>query len=589
MKLFSFIAVIVALAAGFFITTSCGTEKNVTEDEKKNYNLVDGGVVPVDKKADVAEEKFFDGLKAKAIGDYQKALNSFKDAVKADPKMDAAHYEVARLLQSSGNEEEALVYANNAADLDPSNRWYMALYALLLSENESFSEAANVFQTILTSFPDEYDYYFEWAFALLQNDQPIKAIDVYNKLEERIGVTEEVIIQKQQIYLGLGEFEKAVEETRKLINAFPQEPRYYGMVAELFQANNQLDEAIEVYLKLLEKDPENPYALLALADIYYIRGEHDPYLDYLKRGFASNKMDIKLKLPYMLPFLNGSVSDEAAKQEAYKLIEILIATHPESADAYTVKGDMLSGEKKEIEALTEYKKALKLDENLFEVWRQVLLIESQKDMSDSLLKNSGEVIELFPNHPLAYLFNGMANSWMKKYPEAEKVLKQGVPVSYSNTELLVEFYLQLGDVYHYMKKHEQSDSCYELALKINPDNAYVLNNYAYYLSLRKEKLEKAKEMSLRSNQLIPNDANLLDTYAWILYQLGDFDGAKQWQEKALAADMKASAVILEHYGDILFQLGQTDEAINYWKQALEKGSEDDEKLSKKIADRKLYE
>ncbi len=154
--------------------------------------------------------------------------------------------------------------------------------------------------------------------------------------------------------------------------------------------------------------------------------------------------------------------------------------------------------------------------------------------------------------------------------------------------LLVDFYSRLGDTYHELKNHAESDKYYEKALALDPKNAFVLNNYSYYLSLRKENLEKAEKMSKLSNDLMPNQSSFLDTYAWVLYQMGRYEEAKVWIEKAIANSGSTNGVILEHYGDILFRLNKTQEAQEQWKKAKEAGGGSDF-LDKKIADKKLYE
>jgi Tfp pilus assembly protein PilF len=116
----------------------------------------------------------------------------------------------------------------------------------------------------------------------------------------------------------------------------------------------------------------------------------------------------------------------------------------------------------------------------------------------------------------------------------------------------------------------------------------VLNNYAYYLSERNEQLEKADEMSKRSNALSPNQSTYEDTYAWILYKKGNFRDAKVWIEKAINNGAGTNGTILEHYGDIIYKLGEIDKAVEYWEKAKATGDHS-ELLVKKLTDRKLYE
>lgn len=61
----------------------------------------------------------------------------------------------------------------------------------------------------------------------------------------------------------------------------------------------------------------------------------------------------------------------------------------------------------------------------------------------------------------------------------------------------------------------------------------VLNNYAYYLSLKKKDLQRAEAMSRLSNELEPDNSTYLDTYAWVLFQQKRYDEAKQYMDKVV--------------------------------------------------------
>ena len=163
----------------------------------------------------------------------------------------------------------------------------------------------------------------------------------------------------------------------------------------------------------------------------------------------------------------------------------------------------------------------------------------------------------------------------------------GVEFVLDNKMLLLEFYSSLADSYHAIKEHKLSDEYYEKSLVIDSNNVLVLNNYAYYLSLRKINLEKAKKMSYKCNELEKDNGTYQDTYAWILYELADYEQAKIWMQKSLANGSDGSAVVVEHYGDILYKLGNIEGAILEWKKAKNLG-EASKFLDKKIEDGKLY-
>jgi Tfp pilus assembly protein PilF len=156
-----------------------------------------------------------------------------------------------------------------------------------------------------------------------------------------------------------------------------------------------------------------------------------------------------------------------------------------------------------------------------------------------------------------------------------------------NPALKAQIYSNMGDTYHSLSKDMESDSAYEKSLKLDPENAYVLNNYSYYLSVRKANLERAKQMSAYANKLDPDNDSFMDTYAWILFQLGEFPEAKTFQDRAVLKNPK-NPTLLEHYGDILIKLGEKEKAVEYWRRAKEAGS-DSHTIETKIAEMKYVE
>jgi predicted Zn-dependent protease len=121
----------------------------------------------------------------------------------------------------------------------------------------------------------------------------------------------------------------------------------------------------------------------------------------------------------------------------------------------------------------------------------------------------------------------------------------------------------------------------------NPENYSVMNNYSFYLALRKENLEKAEKLSSSLIKNNPDNPTFLDTHAWVLYVRQKYKEAKKVIERAISTG-KANATHFEHYGDILYQLGEVDNAVKQWEKARGLNAKS-EILNKKIANRKIYE
>ena len=121
---------------------------------------------------------------------------------------------------------------------------------------------------------------------------------------------------------------------------------------------------------------------------------------------------------------------------------------------------------------------------------------------------------------------------------AVTVLDAGLPrveksSSDNKLQLTSNIYGILGDIYHQLGNDDKAFQAYDSCLVYTQNDASVLNNYAYYLSLKKKNLDKAEEMSRRSNELEPNNSTYLDTYAWVLYQLKRYGEAKTIMDKAV--------------------------------------------------------
>jgi tetratricopeptide (TPR) repeat protein len=265
-----------------------------------------------------------------------------------------------------------------------------------------------------------------------------------------------------------------------------------------------------------------------------------------------------------------------------------VEVHPAEAKAFSIYGDFLNRDRKLPEAREQYRKAIQLDKEKYAIWNQLLIIDSELNDIQSLEKESKEAMELFPNQPLPYYFNGASNIQLKKYKEAVSSLTEGKEFVYDNPPLLAQFYATLGDAHNQLKNYGSSDSAYDKALELDPNNVYVMNNYAYYLSLRNERLDKAEAMSKKSNELDPNNSSYQDTYGWILYQKQKYEEAKTWIGRAVDNSGKANGTLLEHYGDVLYKLGEKDSALQYWMDAKKAGGTTS-LIDKKIADKKLYE
>lgn len=524
-------------------------------------------------------EQFFAAQNAKLRDEHEKALVLFEALYQKDPQNPLVCYELAQLYAQEEAESDAIFYAERAFALDPENPWYLRLQLAVYGQFGKNQLLVQTLNKAVLDHPEEENLRFQLAEAYYRNGQIKESIEELDKLENQVGLREEISNQKKSLYLEVNDLDGARLELEKLIKAFPQKLDYQGALGQLYQANNEPEKALEIFQGMLEVDSLDPRPHLDLANYYQQSGEYHRSLYHLKKAMTSKQLDLDRKVAVLLSLFDASQSDSALTAESFALLDQIVAQEPADARIYALYGDYLSREGRDEEAVKYYKQALEYGEK-FQIWEQILLIEIQNRNFEGLRQDAPLAMESFPNQPLPYLLGGIAAKEGKDYPQAQEYLEDGLAFVFNNARLQTEFHLQLAEVYHYQENHSESDYHFEEVLAINPSHAGALNNFAYYLSLRKEKLQEALKMSTKANEISPNNAVYLDTKAWILYQLGRFAEAQVEIEKALGLMPQPEAEILTHYGDILWRLEKYPLAKEQYQKAL--NLEDSEALRQKL-------
>jgi Tfp pilus assembly protein PilF len=536
-----------------------------------------------------SDSLFFAAQRSKMLGDYKTAITQFSDYLRLNRQNPTVYYELARLFMEVNNPAYALGFARRAANMDTTNRWFQLALADALGINNQFDSAAAVYARLSRQYPESEDYMFNKAMLLSKAGKIDESLAVLNQLEEKTGVVEELIYQKQRLLLKQSKVEEAAAEIRKLIDQSPQELRYYQLLAEVYDANDRVEEASAIYKNILLRDSTNARSLIALANYAKQRGDSTSYWQYLTRAFTNPDYSIDEKVAFVYPYLQMLQLDSTKLHEGLQLTHLVIQAHPEEAKAYALQADMYSQADMLDSALDNYNKAISLDSTRFSVWYQLMWIYSRKEAPAELLKASKLVTDRFPEEFMGFYFKGVASYLLQQYPDAISSLNHALNMGSADKRFMGDVYSLLGDSYHAVGQHQQSDSSYERALLLRPDDAVVLNNYSYYLSMRSEQLDKAEQMSRRSLELQPESATYMDTYAWILFRLGKYEQARQWIEKALQdPEAQKDPNVLEHYGDILFNLKDVAKALEYWQRAKEKGASS-VGLARKIAEKRYID
>lgn len=537
-----------------------------------------------------AEAMYYDALKAHIKGNDKEAELLLQQTVKLNPEAAGAYYDLSRLAIKHNNTDKATEYIKKAIALQGDNKWYKSQYAEILAMSNKFDEAAKQYAALAATEQHNDEYLQKSALLYMRDGKYKDALAQLDKLIARNN-DEELLIQKQQIYLKMNDLDGAVAISKELIARNPGDGKYLALLAELYDSNRQPEKALQIYMDAEKQTPDDPLVQMGLADHYKQVKDEQKYNEYIQKLLSNKALDAEAQLTVLVTYLQEAGDDTTQRKKGLQMAEQIMRQHSGNAQVLAVYGDMLAMNNMPDAAVEQYKKALDADPSRFATWQSLLYNYTSREDADSLIFYSQKALRLFPNQAIVHYLNGIGHQNKKDYPKAINAIQRAIDMQpEENAMLLAEMYSSLGDTYNMSKQYEQSDEAYDEALKLTPDNPSVLNNYSYYLSVRGKKLDEAERMSKRSLELRPGEATFMDTYGWVLYKQGNYKKAEEYIQKAIDANpINVDATLWEHMGDIQYKLNNTDKAVEYWKKAKDKGADDEANLTKKIQERKLFE
>jgi tetratricopeptide (TPR) repeat protein len=538
-------------------------------------------VVELTRKEEISYQyALTEGMKKKITGNLREAITYFSECIRINPQSDAALYELSSIFTMAGNYREATNLLFKAYKIDPRNIWYQLQLANLYHALGKKDSTIIMYEELHKNFPERNDLYFDLATLYGEYGQEKKALEILEELEMYYGVNEKILLAKQQTLANAGKIDLAVEEIKKLIHAYPEEIRFYGILAEVYSTGNMNEKARETYDRLFEIDPNNGMGLLSVIEFYKRLEESENLFNAVNKLIDNEGIDVNQKIQVMIPFFTSEEFFTQHPREIKNAITKLKSNYPKDLRIRTLKADYHVKVEEFIEASEELNYVTEREKTNYVIWEQLLYVENAIGAYDNLYQHAQEAKKLFPGAPNVYLLHGVAAMELGKNSEAIQSFQRGLGLANDNIQQETQFYSMLGEVYNNDGNHQMSDQMFEKALDIDGENLVVLNNYSYYLSLREENLENALEMSKKCIIKEPENATYLDTYAWILFKMKKYEEAKNYIEKAIRNNGSTDGDIVEHYGDILNATGEEEKALIQWKKAKELGQSSSELIEK---------
>lgn len=553
------------------------------------------GNVRADDKAKQAERRkfdyfFFEGLNLKAAGKYDAAFDVFNHCLAMDSTASAVLYELSFFYIQLNRPEKAVDMLKRAVDYAPDNFTYRMTLASASHSVGLFGEAAEEYRKLTELYPGKTELNYYLGEALSREGNIEEAIEAYDQLELAMGMNEALSLQKFRLYMNIKEKEKAFGEIEKLAEKYPTVSRYPLLLGDLYLENNESDKAYECYQKAYAIEPSNPYYIVSMSNYYEAKGDKAASEQQIRNALTNEVLDVDTKVGILSRYIARLQQAKQGMENVNTLFAELIGQHPEDIDLKLMYGSFLSSaQDNREEAVFQFRLVTEMEPDNQTAWQQLLRLALSAEDYPEVVRICHTSMELFPDTPEYPFYLGIAYFQQEKYQEALDTYHAGIKViPDENGRLKSDFYGQIGDIYYQIKDMDKAYEAYDEALKCNPQNIVVLNNYAYFLSLDKKDLDKAVRMSSQTIDMEPNNATYLDTYAWIFFIRGEYSLAKIYIERAIDRDTTNSSELVDHYGDILYMTGNREKAVEQWKKAKELGK-NSETLDRKIAEEKYIE
>ena len=573
------------LLVAVWTLVSCGTVKSTRE--KPAVALAQSSLTPEQQRK--YDYFFLEAMRLKEKKDYASAFGLLQHCLDIHPNAASALYEVSQyymFLRQVPQGQEALEKAVANA---PDNYWYSQGLASLYQQQNELDKAVTLLEQMVVRFPAKQDPLFNLLDLYGRQEKYDKVISTLNRLEKRMGKNEQLSMEKFRIYLQMKDDKKAFQEIESLVQEYPMDMRYQVILGDVYLQNGKKQEAYDVYQKVLAAEPDNPMAIFSMASYYKQTGQEELDQQQLDTLLLNKKVTPDTKVGVMRQMI---VENEQADKDSTQIIALFDRIMKQEQDDPQIPmlyAQYLLSKNMEAESVPVLEQVVDLDPTNKAARMMLIGAAVKKEDYKQIIKVCEPGIEATPDALEFYYYLAVAYNQAEKPDSVISICKRALEhtTADSKKEIVSDFYSILGDMYHTQKQMKEAYAAYDSALVYNPSNIGALNNYAYYLSVERRDLDKAEEMSYKTVKAEPNNATYLDTYAWILFEKGNYAEARIYIDNAMKSEGgDKSDVIVEHCGDIYYMTGDVDGALTYWKKALEMGSES--KTLKQKIEKKKY-
>jgi tetratricopeptide (TPR) repeat protein len=520
-----------------------------------------------------ALELFIEAKTLELRDNYLAAISKYNDALKIE-KSAGIYFALSKLYSNVTQHQKALEYALEALKLNPDNSSYEEHIADTYIILGDYTNALKYLKEISVKNPDDINVLYNIGRMYEALKQPSEAIKYYENITENYQYDETVLLRMADIYESYGDYANTAATVEKLLLLNPTDINLKYSAAATYVKIPDYDNAIRIYEEILSTNPGNRDVQTEVIKLYFRQHRNNEAFEKYSRMINKDSVDFMAKMDIAIAFFQASGEDKEALNVSKSILQTLQSSYPgewmpEYYLAYIdAKEDPQNSERK-------FQDLLSRVDTSAELYVQVGFYYYEQNKFQPAVNVFKTGASKFPNDFRLNYLAGNSYYRLGDNRQAMPYLERALEISPSDLNVLSN----LGLIYDDLKMNAEVDRLYEQAFKYHPDNILLLNNYAYHLSERGERLKEAQEMSKKTIEKEPNNSSYLDTYGWILFKMKDYKNAAVYIEKAVR--LGENATLYDHLGDIYEAMGENVRALKNWNAALQL-QPDNESIKRKI-------
>ncbi len=539
-----------------------------------------------------AEYIFMEAQKQKLADNFDAFYDLLSYAHELDPGNTAISYYMGMCLLKMNNTtkercEQALELMKGHFEAQPEDLYETTFYSDANMQLGHPEEALRAIKVLNEHNPNRLELQVRLAEAYSRSGDFVQSNITLDSIATLFGKSIQITSNKIENYMAMNDSVGALKEMRSMLATAPQNDSYNLAMSGLFQHYGMTDSALYYLDRAQEYAPDNGLIYLTRAEYCNQAGDSAGYEQQIYNALTAEQLDVDTKLGVLLSYIRERLSQEDTTQRINKLFTVLIQQHPHEAKIHQLYSEYLYARKDYKGAIEQLGYSLDVNPTDADGWRNMVILNMIDDNYADAIKASEKALEYNPDNLELYRYVAGCYHQMKSYSKAISTYMKILELTDStDVEQRSDIFTGMGDTYSELGDSAKTVECYERALELNPLNSNTLNNYAYYLAQRAQDLDRAERMAALAVKDEPENANYIDTYAWVFFAKKDYNMALLYIKSAVEKDEDEH--LYEHYGDILWFCDEKEAAVEQWTKALELDP-DNELLQRKVKDKAYYE